>query len=796
MYSLDSGTNNITMYHGANVIGSEFNITNLGTLLADDTHTFNVYANDTSGNNNYTESVSFTFENTNVDSCRTLDKAGTVYTLTDDVTTTGDCFTISADNITLEGAGKTVDGDDSSGDEGVIVSGKLNVTIRNLIITDFGKGIYFTAGTNNSLIKNNNISSGQDGIYIDGNSKDNEIVDNNSSLNSLSGIYLFSVSTGNLITNNTLTSNSLYGLLIRSTSHTNVTGNIANLNSEAGILIRTGVDNNIINNIANSNKKGLYFTHVSTENNIVNLSINGSTGDAIYFGNAGDDNNNFTNVSITHTNSSHFAINFAFAGIDGSYFIDDYFIENYSFAGLGGKVNFKNSTSGIVNFLSAINGSGTNFTNDVRISYNSLVVESGNNFELNKTANITLLNKPGFGIADPEIKRDGKSCNGCFNFTALSDSTVIFNVTGFSEYKIGEKNTAPITPTPGINSTDGTNKTDEDLHCFDTLVDPDGDYINVTVWWFNESAGSQVEHIAIDYNYSYANNTFFNATLSFGNTTKHMNWTCGMRLFDGVDYSAQGNTTLGVNITNTIPSAPTLSSPAHASSTTDRTPTLGWNANLDADGDSLTFELNVTLMASSSCVDPSRHITSVSGTSHELSSNLLCFYDNLDYYNWSARTYDGEEYSSWTSFRSINISSEVSISLPNSTVEFLTISQFGTNDTSDNSPSPFLLQNDGNSFINVTIEASNLWNTVNNPTSNYQFKVDNYTFENYSFNWALSNTSYGNLPVSGSPTLAICLLNNTNATDTVEIDLNITLPVDEGSAIRNSTVTFSATFAE
>ncbi|PXY71260.1 hypothetical protein CXX78_02040, partial [Candidatus Parvarchaeota archaeon] len=555
---------------------------------------------------------------------------------------------------------------------------------------------------------------------------------------------------------------------------------------------RTGVNNDIINNIANSNKKGLYFTHVSTGNNIVNLSINGSTGDAIYFGNAGDDNNNFTNVSITHTNSSHFAINFAFAGIDGSYFIDDYFIENYSFAGLGGKVNFKNSTFGTISFLSAINGSGTNFTNDVRIDNNSIIVESGNNFELNKPANITLLGSPGAGISDPQIHKDGQFCNDCFNFTALSAATVIFNVTGFSKYKIGEKNIVPTTPTPEINSTDGTNKTDEDLHCFDTVIDPDGGSLNVTVEWYQ----NLTLNLTMDFNNSYANNSFFSATLAYGNTTKGDSWTCGMRLFDGSNYSIQGNTSIEVNITNTIPPSPTLTSPAHASSTTDRTPTFSWNANLDADGDSLTFELNVTLIASSSCVDPSRHIKSISGLNHELSSELLCFYDNLDYYNWSARAYDGEGYGSWTSFRAINISSEVAISLPNSTIEFMTLEQFGTNDTSDDSPLPFLLQNDGNSFINVTIKSSDLWKTDSNPTSNYQFKVDNYSLENYSFNWGLSNTSYENIPPLSAPSLAVCLLNYTNATDTAEIDIKITLPVDEGSAIRNSTIVFSATLAE
>ena len=39
---------------------------------------------------------------------------------------------------------------------------------------------------------------------------------------------------------------------------------------------------------------------------------------------------------------------------------------------------------------------------------------------------------------NPEIKKDGAACTTCHNFTSLNAGTVIFNVTGWSNYSIGE----------------------------------------------------------------------------------------------------------------------------------------------------------------------------------------------------------------------------------------------------------------------------------------------------------------------------------------------------------------------
>ena len=64
---------------------------------------------------------------------------------------------------------------------------------------------------------------------------------------------------------------------------------------------------------------------------------------------------------------------------------------------------------------------------------------SDNNIGLNKSANVTLYGAPGAGLSIPQLNRDGVACGAiCNNFTALNATNVIFNVSYWTEYKIGD----------------------------------------------------------------------------------------------------------------------------------------------------------------------------------------------------------------------------------------------------------------------------------------------------------------------------------------------------------------------
>ena len=82
---------------------------------------------------------------------------------------------------------------------------------------------------------------------------------------------------------------------------------------------------------------------------------------------------------------------------------------------------------------SALTGIGAN--SELRNNYTS--VDESVLTGLNRPANITFYNMSGTFV-DPAILKDGAACGDCYNFTSLNAATVIFNVTGFSTYEIGE----------------------------------------------------------------------------------------------------------------------------------------------------------------------------------------------------------------------------------------------------------------------------------------------------------------------------------------------------------------------
>jgi len=224
-----------------------------------------------------------------IDSCRELDVAGTTYVLQNDITTNETCFTITADNITLDGAGFVIGGDGGSGDYGVYAANRLNITIEDLVINDFGRGIFFNS-TTNSLIQSNTVSSsdsGGIGIQLELSSSNNTIVNNNASLNDLRGIGILSSSDYNTLTSNIANSNT-QGIIIAGSNNI-VANNIADSNSVGFVISRSS--NTIINNNASFNSGngiGLVSRFNIVKSNIVKSNTRG------FFLSTGSDFNNLT----------------------------------------------------------------------------------------------------------------------------------------------------------------------------------------------------------------------------------------------------------------------------------------------------------------------------------------------------------------------------------------------------------------------------------------------------------------------------------------------------------------------
>lgn len=125
----------------------------------------------------------------------------------------------------------------------------------------------------------------------------------------------------------------------------------------------------------------------------------------------------------------------------------------------------------------------------------------------------------------------------------------------------------------------------------------------------------------------------------------------------------------------------------------------------------------------------------------------------------------------------------VALSLPQSVVDFGGVFPGVTDNTTDDSPAPLLLQNDGGARVNVTIERDSssfpLFSGTGggDNTTSFQFKADQ---SNESGSFDMSQSVMVFTPVPGTtPVLAIARLNFSDAHDSAEVDLLIAVPFDE-----------------
>lgn len=150
-----------------------------------------------------------------------------------------------------------------------------------------------------------------------------------------------------------------------------------------------------------------------------------------------------------------------------------------------------------------------------------------------------------------------------------------------------------------------------------------------------------------------------------------------------------------------------------------------------------------------------------------------------------------------TGVANVTIPSLVYISLPTSSIDFGSVEVNVADDTTDNNPLPFTLQNDGSKNVNVTIGAANLFTGTgaSNPSSYYQFssaESESGSVINTTLDLISSAT---NMPATGSPVKVASNLRFPNAYDIIKVHMYITVPNDEPAGAKSSTVTFTASQA-
>jgi len=142
----------------------------------------------------------------------------------------------------------------------------------------------------------------------------------------------------------------------------------------------------------------------------------------------------------------------------------------------------------------------------------------------------------------------------------------------------------------------------------------------------------------------------------------------------------------------------------------------------------------------------------------------------------------------------VSVAQVVAISLPVALIEFNSLSNNETNDTTDDHPRPFIIQNDGSVLVDLTIGATDLFSGTGgaNPSGHYQFQSDNYEASTTPNSSALV-TSWTNIPTTGSPVTFATDMSYVTSKDSLEGEIKITVPGDEAPGDKSSTVTFTAT---
>ena len=246
-----------------------------GNLTAGDQWSCAVQAYDGSMSSGLNYSANVTILEGILTACQNLSIANQLYTMGQSVSINGySCFNITAANVTLNCAGYTLTGNNTTNTYGVY-SNQFNTNVQNCRIINFGTGIYLnSSAASYSTLSNNFInitystscsasSEGCHAIYLRG--AQNSTIQNNRLYANQYGLNLYnSASLNNLTGNN---ASATFGAIALSTSSNNNTIQYSNASGNAAIYLISGSSNNTVQNNTVSGTNDILY--VTSSNNIV-----------------------------------------------------------------------------------------------------------------------------------------------------------------------------------------------------------------------------------------------------------------------------------------------------------------------------------------------------------------------------------------------------------------------------------------------------------------------------------------------------------------------------------------------
>jgi len=203
-----------------------------------------------------------------------INDANSTYTLSDDILADADGIIVERDSIVIDGNGHTLEGPrmpDRGGPlyAGICLTGRINVTVRNMQVTGFHRGFGLLSCLDISIHRNIIISN----RYMEGirffNSSDSSIIGNFISSNWY-GIWLMSSSNGNRIADNNITANHYEGIRLFSCSNNNIVGNRVIGNSRDGIWLYYLSNCNIVTGNTIEANRGFGMYVLGSSGNMIN----------------------------------------------------------------------------------------------------------------------------------------------------------------------------------------------------------------------------------------------------------------------------------------------------------------------------------------------------------------------------------------------------------------------------------------------------------------------------------------------------------------------------------------------
>jgi len=369
---------------------------------------------------NATDNVTITFSP--ITSCTNIASPGTYY-LQNNVNSSGTCFNILANNVTLDCAGFSITGDNSTATYG-IYSDQFNTTIRNCNISNFATGIYFYTADNgtidNTTASTTQAASGNNGygIYLYLGANYNRIMNSNANASAGYGIFL-SGSTNNNITNTTATATNSYAIRLSSNSNYNTISNSTATAYTSAIYFQSSSNyNTISNSTVTATNYAIYLA--SNYNTISNVNAN-ATNYAIYLDYSS--NNTIANMTAITTNNAISLTSSSNNTISNS------------------QINGKDNTYGALKvYSSSKNNTLANSTINGRAGTYAVTLKSGNNTG-NRFINNTILN------ATNLLYLDANASTNTFYWNNFTDTSGLYvsdtsgnNIWNGSAYGINEGN--------------------------------------------------------------------------------------------------------------------------------------------------------------------------------------------------------------------------------------------------------------------------------------------------------------------------------------------------------------------